>query len=251
MSNKQQNHDQYPYYGYDPEEWTPRVRVFGWSLIGTLVIFWLCSYITIEDQFWNVFVIGTITWLILVTAWVQLGVTQKQWVSMQEGLELTRDIFTVSERAYLSIDDVNIPGETFSYELSNTFVFDITNGGRTPAFNVCIKTNPTASEDEIDESLMENIKSGFRKIEGVQQLHLANKKEQFRLIPSTMLPEGTNAKWLAGRVRVYIPIRVSYEDVRRHQLSLIYWYELRPRENIRLIRPLELQVDSGNKTGGG
>lgn len=76
------------------------MRIFGASLVGILLILWGCSNIpdSAQDQFWNVFILGSVTWLILVTAWVQIGVSEKQWKSMQDGLTKTQELLVQNER---------------------------------------------------------------------------------------------------------------------------------------------------------
>ncbi|PYS99329.1 MAG: hypothetical protein DMF63_11965 [Acidobacteria bacterium] len=134
MSDKQQEQDEYPYYNHNSKVWALRMRVFGAGLAGVILILWGASNIPNDDQFWNVFILGSVTWLILVTAWVQIGVTQKQWKAMRQQLRAMKtqtDRSAIADRAYFGVTPGRI--ENVGGELRVEFTF--TNGGKTPAWD--------------------------------------------------------------------------------------------------------------------
>jgi hypothetical protein len=138
MKDEHPEQKQGPYYNHDSEVWTPYVRVFGAGFAGVLLILWGCSKIPAEDQFWNVFILGSVTWLILVTAWVQIGVTQKQWQAMQDGLGLQRELFELAERPSLGIVAVSF---TIIADGHGVIGLSVTNSGRSPALSVNVEVN--------------------------------------------------------------------------------------------------------------
>ncbi len=106
MSEPTPEQEQYPYYNHDSDIWSIRFRAICAAGIGVGAIFWGASNIPEQngDQFWNVFIIGSVTWLILVTAWVQIDVNRRQWQAMQDGLKQTREMFELTERPSLGLD---------------------------------------------------------------------------------------------------------------------------------------------------
>lgn len=106
-------------------------------MIGILLILWACHYIPGDeaDQFWNVFILGSVTWLLLVTAWVQVSVTNKQWQAMQHQSDLFNkqmDLMIRNECAYIGIEKWGVPlPEHDQLVIQGTFI----NRGRTPAWD--------------------------------------------------------------------------------------------------------------------
>lgn len=162
-----------------------------------------------------------------------IKLTEKQLAITADGLELTEEMFYISERAYMGI--VGLP-EMSTHQLKpgevNGLIFNLFNGGRTPAFNVRF----AGRLHESNEILTKEMRDGIRKEIQFQDseslsFFLPNQKE-----PVTLMHNWTSAEmhkeWQANRLYVYILIRIMYEDVRYTQ-ELTYWFQV-TKDNLRL-----------------
>lgn len=128
-----------------------RANIVFLSFFGTGVILFAC-WAGLKDKpeyFWQVFITGTLSYLIFLAMFVQARVSKQQRKAMQDGLEQTKLLteaaktanaftessFYLAERAYLAIPNLH-PTTTFGPDIKPTFGFIIENGGRTPAFYV-------------------------------------------------------------------------------------------------------------------
>ena len=151
MKDEQEQQDEYPDYGHNSQEWGMYVRVVAASLIGVGLILWGAGNVKTPDQFWNVFILGSVTWLILVAAWVQIGVYQRQWRVMRDGLEKTQMLirqanrsqqtFINTERAYLGIESISLISPLSPTEDPRVKIV-ILNAGRTPARSIQAQIQP-------------------------------------------------------------------------------------------------------------
>lgn len=185
----------------------------------------------------------------------QYYISKKQWYSMQGQLEamkqghsLTEEMFYVSERAYMCISKIKIPENTLRAEEYNRFKLTLFNGGRTPAFNVRIRSFQCGTTDSL-ETIFEGIQEALKKTKpiNIERMILAGKAETIWFNPDQTLSVADHALWEAGKKNVFIPVELSYEDVHRDTQRLIYWYQFFNNVGFALRKPLVLEVNKYKK----
>jgi hypothetical protein len=207
-------------------------------IIALLYVSFWSKWIT--DKPTEFFITSLLGFAVFLAVIVQAYVAKRQWHAMHEqrdlmkaSMKLTENMFYVSERAYLCIDEITPQEKPINPEGSIRFALKLFNGGRTPAFNVRVRSFQCSTHifdaEAIPDIIMEKGGNGLKnaKNRSVGRMILAGKDVTIWHNPDQNLSTTERAEWMAKRNRyVFIPIELSYKDIHRDTHSLIYWYQL-------------------------
>lgn len=217
----------------------------------TVILFIVCRYYIGWPQDTPSFITGFLGILTLAVIafqafiyWEQRNLMQNQWRAMQRGLSLTEETFYLSERAYMCIKEIKMTAGTLRPDQINTFDFIAYNGGRTPAFNIRVFSTQAGTNQPID-AVVNDIETALHQNKSIESLILAGQGEPISYTPGLTLSADDFDLWSRGERKIFIPVKLEYEDVHRDTQSLIYWYEFTKDRGFVLIKPVVLTV---NKT---
>ncbi len=239
MVEKNEDQEQYPYYNHDSEEWRPLVNAVSAAFLGILVIYGACTFIPKDkgDQFWNVFLIGSVTWMICVTAWVQIYINKRQWQAMKDGLQETRTLieqgrenldftkssFYLAERAYVSVRGL-MPTITMAANACPRFGYVLENGGRTPAFNVSVPVYTAISNTTEPVEWRRAPDSFF----GTDFLMPNKPTERIEADGFFSLTDEQFEEWIKSKLIYYVKVDLSYWDISHNKVFTPYIFYIHP-----------------------
>lgn len=112
MDKQETSHNSdFPYPQSDPGQQF-NARVVSAIIFGILILCWLCSYINDNGIYWQVVIGGTVSYLILMTMFVQAHISKRQWHAMQDALQRTdtlveqnKNIIEAAQRQARAVED--------------------------------------------------------------------------------------------------------------------------------------------------
>jgi hypothetical protein len=128
----------------------------------------------------------------------------------------------LSERAYLTVKDLEWMNAPLSANITPQLKCSIVNGGRTPAFKVFCGHGTAATTQDINEIADQLLAGGM----GFAAEYMVSNERAPVMLPSPTVPTADFvAKWETGAAKYYWLVRLTYEDFNGARHNVNFWFE--------------------------